>query len=60
MIIDQLKNASLYYGMSEKLVPAFNYLKNADLSNINPGKYEIDGSNIYALIQRYVTKPREN
>lgn len=60
MIIDCLKNASLYYGMSEKFAAAFNYLKNADLSNINQGKHEIDGSNIYALVQRYMTKPREN
>src|SRR5574340_275000 len=60
MIIDHLKNAALYYGMSEKFAAAFNYLKNSDLSNINPGKYEIDGSNIYALVQRYMTKPREN
>lgn len=60
MIIDQLKNASLYLGVNEKLAAAFHYLENIDPSSINPGKYEIDGSNIYALVQRYVTKPREN
>lgn len=60
MIIDQLKNASLYFGMSEKLATALRYLQNADISNVKPGKYEIDGSNIYALVQQYETKPREN
>jgi len=60
MIMDHLKNASLYYGINEKFAAAFNYLGNADLSDINQGKYEIDGSNMYALAHRYMTKPRED
>lgn len=59
MIIDQLKNISLYFGINENLTIALRYLQNINLSNISPGRYEIDGSKIYALIQKYETKPRE-
>lgn len=59
MIIDQLKNISLYFGINENLTIALRYLQNINLSNISPGRYEIDGSKIYALIQEYETKPRE-
>ena len=60
MIIDQLKNASLYFEMSKKIETALAYLLDTDLPNIKPGRYEIDGSNIYALMQNYETKPKEN
>jgi YhcH/YjgK/YiaL family protein len=59
MIIDQLKNASFYSGLHKGLDTAFHYLQNTDLSKIAPGKYEIDGSNVYALVQEYETKPKE-
>ena len=63
MIIDQLKNASLYFGyfgISKKIETALTYLLDTDLPNIKPGRYEIDGSNIYALMQTYDTKLKEN
>lgn len=70
MIIDQLKNASLYSKINKNIETALNYLSDTDLSNLKPGryepirydpiKYEIDGSGIFALIQTYDTKPKEN
>ncbi|MBI5192324.1 MAG: YhcH/YjgK/YiaL family protein [Nitrospirae bacterium] len=60
MIIDLLKNASLYSKMNRKIETALNFLRDTDLSNIKPGRYEIDGSDIFALMQTYDTKPREN
>lgn len=59
MIIDKLKNASLYFGMSEELATALRYLQSADMSNVKSGRHEIDGSNIYALVQKYETKLTE-
>ncbi len=59
MIIDQLKNASFYLGLTKGLATAFDYLQNTDLTKIPPGKYEIDGSNVYALVQQYETKSQE-
>ena len=59
MIIDQLKNAPLYFGVNKGLATAFQYLQNTDLTKVPPGKYEIDGSNVYALVQEYETKSKE-
>jgi len=59
MIIDKLPNASLYLRINERLPTAFRYLQDTDLSIIQPGKYEIEGSNIYALVQEYETKTKE-
>ena len=31
----------------------------ADLSSIGVGRYEVDGENLYAMVQQYNTKPKE-
>lgn len=60
MIIDQLKNASSYFDISKNIGAALCYLCDTDLLKIEPGRYEIDGSNIYAMMQKYETKLKEN
>ncbi len=57
MIFDQLKNAELYLQINNRFRKAFDYLKSNDFNNIEPGKYEIDGEDIYAIVQQYDTKP---
>lgn len=57
MVADNLKNAALYNGMGERIKKALNYLQGTDFSKMEPGRYEIDGSDIYALVQKYDTKP---
>jgi YhcH/YjgK/YiaL family protein len=59
MILDQLQNAAWYFGAHARLTTALRYLQNTDLSSHAPGRYEIDGSNIFMLVQEYETKPRE-
>jgi YhcH/YjgK/YiaL family protein len=59
MIIDKIENDHLYKGLSKRIEKAFEYIKAADLKNINPGKYEIDGENIFALISEYKTKSEQ-
>lgn len=56
MIIDKLGNASFYYGISEKIATALKYLENTDLSGFQNGKYEIDGDDIFVIVQDYNTK----
>jgi YhcH/YjgK/YiaL family protein len=56
MIIDKIENSKLYEGISQRIKEAFDYIRNTDLKNIKPGKYEIDGENIFALISEYKTK----
>jgi YhcH/YjgK/YiaL family protein len=57
MIFDQLKNAELYFQINNRFRKAFDYLRSNDFNNIEPGKYEIDGEDIYAIVQQYDTKP---
>ncbi len=56
MIIDKIENLHLYEIISERIKQAFEYIHNTNLKSINPGKYEIDGENIFALICEYKTK----
>ncbi|MBX3010879.1 MAG: YhcH/YjgK/YiaL family protein [Caldilineaceae bacterium] len=70
MIIDQLKNVQAGFypnllstiagdaGLAARLQAAFDYLQNTDLENTEPGKVEIDGNRVFALVQEYNTKPR--
>jgi YhcH/YjgK/YiaL family protein len=57
MIFDQLKNSHIYFQLGESFEKAFKYLSETDFTNLEPGRYEIDGDNVYALVQSYNTKP---
>jgi YhcH/YjgK/YiaL family protein len=59
MIVDTINNSHLYYAINLRVKPAFDYIQQADLLNISVGRYEIDGGNIYAMVQQYDTKPKE-
>jgi YhcH/YjgK/YiaL family protein len=56
MIIDKLSNSNLYSGLSERIYKALTYLKETDFSKMELGKYEIEGENIFALVNEYNTK----
>ncbi len=59
MIVDKIENANLYAGISQRLAKAFDVLKKEDFAEKADGQYDIDGSNLYYLVQRYQTKPIE-
>jgi YhcH/YjgK/YiaL family protein len=56
MIIDKLSNANLYSSLGERISRAFAYLKQTDFTKTELGKYEIDGDNIFVLVNEYKTK----
>ena len=58
MIIDQLANARCYFGLGARYAEAFGYLLRTDFGSLAPGRYEIDGADVFALVQAYDTKPR--
>ncbi|MEZ4860665.1 MAG: YhcH/YjgK/YiaL family protein [Caldilineaceae bacterium] len=70
MIIDHLRNidsipcSGLFAGQpssagfDQRLQAAFAYLRNTDLEAVAPGKVEIEGNQVFALVQEYKTKPR--
>ena len=56
MILDRLENASLYSSISNNLQKGFDFLSTTDLANLTPGRHEIDGSNVFALVSEYDSK----
>lgn len=61
MIFDSSLNLDFYrnLGVEGRYEKAVNFLKNTDLENLEPGKYEIDGKNVYANVTEYTTVPWE-
>jgi YhcH/YjgK/YiaL family protein len=60
MILDNIKNCEKYEGLNRNFDKAFEFLRRADLVSLAVGKYEIDGENIFAMVQEYETKDLEN
>lgn len=59
MIIDKIENVKIYMSLlNPRLRNALEYLQLNDFAQIKPGKYEIEGSNIYMLVQEYDTKDK--
>jgi len=56
MIFDSIENAELYYGLGEKFKKAFEFLKKSDLADLPLEIIEIEGDNVFAIPQRYLTK----
>lgn len=56
MIIDKIDNSGLYAHLSDSLSKAFAFLHETDLATLAPGKHEIDGDEVFALILEYETK----
>jgi len=50
MIIDDLEQASKYESIHPRFTNAFNYLLNTDFENLAPGKYEIEGDHLFAIV----------
>ena len=60
MIFDNIKNCEIYYGLNPKFEKAFRFIQKAVEEKLEVGKYEIDGKEIYALVQNYDSKLKEN
>ena len=59
MIKDNLKNAESYHKLGEGFKKGFEFLKNTDMKNLENGKYQIEGDDIFVSVQDYTTKPQE-
>ena len=58
MIVDEIKNAGQYYGLGARIEAALRYLAETDFSALAPGRYDIDGDKIYAVVKEYDSKPK--
>jgi YhcH/YjgK/YiaL family protein len=51
MIIDVLDNADRYLGFNKGFRRAFAFLMRDDLMKIEPGRHEIDGDRVFAIVE---------
>ena len=56
MIFDRISNIHLYSEISPALTRALNYLKETDFSKEDAARTEIEGENIFSIINSYQTK----
>jgi YhcH/YjgK/YiaL family protein len=52
MILDILENAKLYIPLHNGFLKAFEFLKRPSLTSLQPGRHEIDGERVFALISK--------
>ena len=60
MIIDSIKNISVYSFENKNINKALEFLRDTDFGLQSDGRYDIDGDKIYALVNTYDTKEREH
>ena len=59
MIADIIKNRNLYAAISPRIKTALEYIAKTDFSQIEPGRIDLDGSNLYVLVQAYDSLPKD-
>lgn len=57
--INRKEFAILYFKNKERWDKAFSFMKNNDLTKLEIKRYDIDGNNVYALIQEYMSKDEQ-
>lgn len=56
MIYDVVKNASKYKGLSKELDTALDFITNTNIKELECGRIEIDGEQVFANVMEYTTK----
>ena len=57
MIADTIENIEPYLALGGNLARGLEFLRDAEAATLPEGRHEIDGDNVYALVQRYTTTP---
>lgn len=57
MILDSLKNAALYAGLHPRFKTVFDYIASHDLAAMECGRHDIDGDNIFVVVQEWDLRP---
>ena len=56
MIYDRIENIETYTAISERLAKGLRLLRTTDFSAMEAGKYEVDGTELYYMLQCYQSK----
>ncbi len=57
MICDLLEHSALYTGLGERFAKGFDFLHRPENYRLPPGRIEIDGDDLYAVMLHYHTQP---
>ena len=60
MVLDTLANSEMYYVFGENFKKAFEFLKKNDITKMELGRHDIDGDNVFILVQSYDSKSIDN
>ncbi len=60
MFASNIRIAEKYDYLEEKFRKAYQWLRDNDPTKMECGRYDIDGDNVYAMVQSYDTQPEEN
>ena len=58
MILDDLKNAAQYHGLGARFEKGLRWLVDNDVAGMAPERYDIDGDDVYVMVQEYDSKPK--
>lgn len=56
MIFDRIENLENYTAIHERLAKGLRLLKETDFASMEPGRYEVDGTELYYMVQCYDSK----
>lgn len=56
MVVDTIGNAARYGSLGARIKRALELLATAELRGKAPGRYEVEGSDLYYIVQSYTTK----
>ncbi|GIU27892.1 YhcH/YjgK/YiaL family protein [Shewanella schlegeliana] len=59
MIVDTLANRQLYTAINPRIAKALEHLATTDFSQLEVGKYELEGKDLFVIVNDYQTKPKE-
>lgn len=60
MVVDTLTHCEHYYVFGENFKKAFEFLKANDIREMELGRHDIDGDNVFILVQEYESKSIDN
>lgn len=59
MVADKIDNCELYYGLHPSMEKAFAFIRRYCEEPVKPGRYELEGEALYAMVVAYRPEPRE-
>lgn len=59
MIADVIQNRHIYAAISPGIKAGLEYITKTDFTLVETGRYELDGSELFALVQTYDSIPKE-